>query len=157
VISLSDDGLEKLERSRVYLVVDIIFNWIGGVGELLLLAYSIRWWHRYSEGLGFDLRFWFWLKVLLLSIVLISIRWMKDQVLAWMEIAPPNYEKWFRPKQIEVHGDPDIRLIVDAQYRATRIRERGMRVDQLLAENEAIFLRRQGKLNREAVGKDERQ
>ena len=51
-----------------------------------------------------------------------------------------------------MHDDPDMRLILDAQYRATRIRERGMRVDQLLAENEAIFLRKQGKQNRELAG-----
>ena len=41
---LRDDALEKLERSRAYLVVGFIFGWIEGVGVLLLATYSIHWW-----------------------------------------------------------------------------------------------------------------
>jgi hypothetical protein len=147
VESMSDDRLEKLEGSRTYLAVDIIFNWIGGLGLILLLAYSIRWWHRDSAGLGFDPKFWFWLKVLLLGLVLISVTWIKDHVPARIDIAPPDYGKWLGKKQSEV-GSPEMRLILDAQQRAARIRERGIQVDKLLAENEAIFLRKQKNLNR---------
>ena len=143
---LSDDALEKLEHSRAYLVVDFIFGWIDGVGGLLLLAYLIHGWNRDSE-LGPDPTFYFWLKVLLLSIALFSVKWAKDEILAWMGIAPPNDKEWFGPKQIDLAGfDPTMDLILAEQQRATRIRKRGIRVDQLLAENEAIFLRKQRKL-----------
>jgi hypothetical protein len=144
VAIFTENRLEQLERSKAYLVADIIFNWIGGVGELLLLAYAIRWWHRYAEGLGFDPKFSFSMKVLLLSAVLISVKDVKNYLLAWVGIAPPDYEKCFGPKQLDV-GSPHMRLILDAQQRAARIRERGIRVHQLLAENEAAFLEKLGK------------
>src|SRR5713101_5036222 len=138
---LSDDALEKLERSRAYLVVDILFGWIGGIGLFLFFVFSIHWWNRYSER-GPDPRFYFWLKVLLWGVVLSSAGCAKDQILAWAGIAPPEHEKWLGPKQIGMAGiDPTMDLILHMQYRATRIRKRGIRVDQLLAENEAIFLR----------------
>jgi len=144
---LSDDALEKLERSRAYLVVDILFGWIGGIGLFLFFVISIHWWNRYSER-GPDPRFYFWLKVLLWGVVLSSAGCAKDQILAWAGIAPPDHEKWLGPKQIGMAGiDPTMDLILHMQYRATRIRKRGIRVDQLLAENEAIFLRKQGKQN----------
>jgi len=146
VAFLSDKGLEKLERSRVYLVVDIIFDWIGGVGEFLLLGYVIFVWHPSSENLSFGSRFWFWSKVLLLSVILLSVKSIKDEVLAWAGIAPPDYLKWFGPHQ-EPAGIPGMQVIIDAQQRGTRIFQRGIRVDQLLAENEAIFQRKQGKQN----------
>lgn len=41
-ILLRDDVLDILERSRAYLIFDRIFNWIGGIGELLLIAYGVR-------------------------------------------------------------------------------------------------------------------
>lgn len=143
---LSDNALEKLERARTYLVVDIIFNWIGGAGEFLLLVYVIFVWHRSSENLSFGSRFWFWSKVLFLSVILLSVRSIKDEVLAWAGIAPPDYLKWFGPHQ-EPCGLPGMQVIIDAQQRGTRISHRGIRVDQLLAENEAIFQRKQGKHN----------
>lgn len=138
---LSEEALEKLERSIPYLVADIIFNWVGVIGELFLIAYAVRWWHRSSEGLGFDTKFWFWAKVLVIGIAFLSIRWMKDAMFAWIGAAPPNYASRLGPKQLDVGIEPDMRLILDAQSRAMRIRERGIRVDQLLAENEARFQR----------------
>ena len=95
----------------------------------------------YSEGLGFvfDSRLGFWKKVLLLGVVLTLVKGAKDHLLAWMGIAPPD-EKWLGPKQIDMAGiDPTMDLILHMQHRATRIRKHGIRVNQLLAENEAFF------------------
>lgn len=146
---LSDSKLEKLERSKAYSIVDFLLNWIfEGIGGLLLLAYSMHWWGLYNEGRGFvfDWRLGFWKKVLLLGIVLILTKTVKDELLAWMGIAPPD-EKWVdeailrKPKQ-EASILPSMDLIRITQNRGERIRERGIRVDQLLAENEAFFRRR---------------
>lgn len=76
-----------------------------------------------------------------LGIVLICIKGIKDYVLAWAGIAPPAYPQCFGPKQLDWPG-PIMRNIIDAQNRAARIRAFGMRVDELLEENEAIFKRR---------------
>jgi hypothetical protein len=161
VALLSDNTIERLERSKAYLIFDWTSNWIfEGVGGLLLFACSIHWWNRYSER-GPDPRFYFWLKVLLLSIALFSVKWAKDEILAWMGIAPPD-QKWIDEKlfgkQLDMAGiDPTMDLIIQMQYRATRIRQRGIRVDQLLVENEAIFRRKQGKLRMKAVEKKDLQ
>jgi hypothetical protein len=143
---MSDDQLERLEHSVPYLVIDTIFNWIGGVGLIILLVYSIRWLHRDSEGLGFDTKFWLWLKVLLSGLILISVSWLKDQLLALAKIAPPSHARAFGKNQLTV-GSPEMLLLLAAQQRAARIEDRGTRVDELLAENEAIFLRKQKRLN----------
>jgi hypothetical protein len=133
---LSEEALEQLECSKAYLVADFVLNWIGAVGELILITYGVHWWRRYSEdGPGFDPQFLFWLKMLLMSVGLLSIRWMKDAMFAWLGASPPNYGDRFGPKQIQV-GSPEMRLILEAQSRANRIRERGHRVDQLLAHSE---------------------
>jgi hypothetical protein len=77
-----------------------------------------------------------------LGIVLICIKGTKDYVLAWAGIAPPDYSRWFGPKQLRVVNSAMFDII-EAQQRAERIRRRGIRVDEMLEENEAKFERRQ--------------
>jgi len=135
-ILFRDDILEKLERSRAYLIFDMVFNWIGGIGDILLVVcVSVLYW-------GNPARFtWrFWLGAFLLMIGLLAIRGIKDQFVAWAGVAPPNYAKWFGAKQIDV-ASPRMSLIRDAQSRAGRMKDRGIRVDELLEENEARFER----------------
>jgi hypothetical protein len=135
---LRDDILEKLERSRAYLIVDIVFNWIGGIGELLLVLFVF--WTTWTHG---PWPHWKqWMELVGLGIVLLCIRGIKDYVLAWAGFAPPDYSRWFGPKQIDV-GSSNMRRIRDAQERAARIRERGIRLDEMLEENEAKFERHQ--------------
>lgn len=131
-ILFRDEVLDRLERSTAYLIFDRIFNWLGGVGELLLIAYGVRvWW----ESDGAEVTGFFWLKLLLLGIALLLVKSIKDSILAWAGIAPPDYPK--SPEPIL----PVMKGIIDAQYRGDRIQERGIRVDELLEENHAKFLR----------------
>lgn len=145
---LSDRRLEKLERSKAYSIVDFLLNWIfEGIGALLLSAYAIHLYY-YEEDQGFmlDWRLGFWKKAFLLGIALLFTKNAKDGLLSWMGIAPPDEtwinEKLFRqPKQEPSVLGPEMGLIRFAQDRAERIRNRKIRVDQLLAENEAFYQR----------------
>jgi len=76
-----------------------------------------------------------------LGIGLVFVRAVTNWVLAWAGIAPPDYDRWFGPKQIPL-DDPRMKAIIDAQQRGERIRQRGVRVDEMLEENEAKFKRR---------------
>jgi hypothetical protein len=133
---LRDDILEKLERSRTYLIADIVFNWIGGIGELLLTLYIV--WLLWTDPPRINRRLW--LEVFLLSIGLLSIRRIKNEVLAWAGVAPPDHNRWFGPKQ-EESVLTEMKPILDAQQRAERIRGRGIRVEEMLEENKAKFER----------------
>ncbi|HYW65874.1 MAG TPA: hypothetical protein VFB10_04155 [Candidatus Dormibacteraeota bacterium] len=137
---LSDHQLEKVESSKAYLAVDLVFNWIGYIGELLLLLYLINYWRRLPG------TFWFWMKAFLLSVILMFISTIKDEVFAWAGIAPPDHFKWFGPRQ-EPSRSPGMDVILNAQNRGSRILARGIRVARLLDENEAIFRRRQRSQN----------
>jgi hypothetical protein len=71
----------------------------------------------------------------------LSIRFLKDELLSRVGIAPPDYSRWFGPRQVEV-VDPGMADIIRAQNRAGRIRERGVLVDELLKENATRFERK---------------
>src|ERR1019366_10693630 len=95
---LPDDILEKLERSRTYLIADIVFNWIGNIGDLLLILFVL--WTTWTHG---PWPHWKqWMELVGLGIVLLCIKGIKDYVLAWAGIAPPDYSRWFGPKQIDI-------------------------------------------------------
>jgi len=131
---LRDDILEKVERSRIYLIIDIIFNWIGVVGWLAF-ALDILWWEWTDSRNGRV-----GLEVFGLGLGLISIRAITNWVLALAGIAPPDYSRWFGPKQ-EESVLSNMKPILDSQQRAERIRKRGIRVDEMLEENKAKFER----------------
>lgn len=133
-----DEILEGIEHSRAYRIVDVIFDRIGGVGELVLVVYLIRvtWWHHPVGITGF-----FWLKIFLLAVGLLLIKEVKNTVAAWAGIAPPHYDKPYDSIS------PGMQVILDAQRRAERIRKRGIRVDEMLDENKRLAEKKLGQLS----------
>jgi hypothetical protein len=136
-VLLSDKKLDQFEQSKPYMLFDFVFNWTGGIGELLLLVY-ILWSYWYDDH---NINQKFWLKVGLLAIALLGIRYVKDAFLSWAGIAPPDYSKWSKPGRSTTIL-PDMAEIMEAQERANRIRERGVLVEKLLGENAARFERK---------------
>jgi hypothetical protein len=58
-VLLSDETLDRFEQSKPYMVFDVVFNWIGGIGELLLLGFFL-WWYWYDDHKTYP---YLWLKV----------------------------------------------------------------------------------------------
>jgi hypothetical protein len=133
-VFLSDKILDRLERSSLYMVFDLVFEWIGLIGMLCLIGATS--WVYWSDH-ALPKRLWL---LGVLAIGLLMTAEIKDWLIAWFGIAPPDHSKWFGPKQLPPVV-PSMDAIIEAQGRAGRIRARGYFVDELLNENEARFKR----------------
>jgi hypothetical protein len=113
------DWLDRIERSRLYMIFDPMFNWIGGIGTILLIAYGF-WAYWASEPKPSRV---FWLKIGAAGLILISADGPKDLLMARIGLAPPDYSLWFGPRQHAV--DEGMMTIIESQNRGTRITARG--------------------------------
>ena len=135
-IVTKDEWIDRVERSWLYLIFDLVFSWVGAIGSVLLIVYCF--WSYWSSETRPDRIFW--LKIGALGIILLSAESLKDLLIAWIGLAPPDYSLWFGPRQRAV--DQDMTAIIESQNRGTRISARGYFVDELLSENQKRFERR---------------